>query len=68
MSFEFVDGGLLLRGWAFAALLQLGFYLVMLRTRNAGLVDVGWALSLGLLGPGYSLVEDGDPTRRAALA
>lgn len=67
MSWTFVDPVPLLMGWAFAAALQLGLYLRMLRTRNAGLVDVGWALSLGLLGPGLALLYDGDPWRRLAL-
>ena len=41
--------GLLLWGTAGACLLQLGLWAWHLRSRNAGWVDVGWALSLGLL-------------------
>ena len=51
-----------------AALLQLVLYLVMLRTRNAGIVDAGWATSIGLMGVGFALVYDGDPWRRGLLA
>lgn len=51
-----------------AALLQLALYLVMLRTRNAGIVDAGWAASLGLMAVGYALAYDGDPWRRGLLA
>jgi steroid 5-alpha reductase family enzyme len=40
---------LLLWGTLGACLLQLGLWAWHLRTRNAGWVDVGWALSLGLL-------------------
>ena len=36
---------LVLGAWAIAAALQLVLWLVQLRTRNAGIVDVGWALS-----------------------
>ena len=34
---------LLLAGWGVAAALQLGLWTIQLRTRNAGIVDVGWA-------------------------
>ncbi|HWO19237.1 MAG TPA: DUF1295 domain-containing protein [Kofleriaceae bacterium] len=35
--------------WAVAAALQLGLWLVQQRTRNAGIVDVGWAASFALV-------------------
>jgi steroid 5-alpha reductase family enzyme len=35
--------------WALAATLQLVLWLVQQRTRNAGIVDVGWALSFALV-------------------
>jgi len=38
---------------------RLLLWLVQLRTRNAGLVDVGWAASLGGLGVLYALVASG---------
>ena len=36
---------LILRAWLLAAGLQLGLWLVQQRTKNAGIVDVGWAIS-----------------------
>ena len=35
--------------WALAAGLQLGLWIVQQRTKNAGIVDVGWALSFALV-------------------
>ncbi|MCE9573585.1 MAG: DUF1295 domain-containing protein [Deltaproteobacteria bacterium] len=35
--------------WGTAAALQLGLWLVSLRTRNAGIVDVGWAGSFAIV-------------------
>ncbi len=35
--------------WALAAALQLALWLVQQRTRNAGIVDVGWAASFALV-------------------
>jgi steroid 5-alpha reductase family enzyme len=35
--------------WALAAGLQLALWLVQQRTRNAGIVDVGWALAFALI-------------------
>ncbi|MBV8757257.1 MAG: DUF1295 domain-containing protein [Deltaproteobacteria bacterium] len=40
---------LLLEGWAVCATTQLLLWLVALRTRNAGIVDVGWALTFALV-------------------
>jgi len=37
------------QAWAIAAALQLALWLVQQRTRNAGIVDVGWALSFALV-------------------
>jgi steroid 5-alpha reductase family enzyme len=58
---------LLLGAWAAAAALQLGAWLVQLRTRNAGIVDAMWASSIGLIGLGYALFADGDPLRRLLI-
>lgn len=58
----------LVAAFALAAALQFALWLVMLRTRNAGIVDAGWATSLGLMAVGYALVYDGDPWRRLLLA
>jgi steroid 5-alpha reductase family enzyme len=35
--------------WALAAALQLALWLVQRRTRNAGIVDIGWAISFALV-------------------
>jgi steroid 5-alpha reductase family enzyme len=40
---------LLLEGWAVCAAVQALLWLVSLRTRNAGIVDVGWALTFTLV-------------------
>jgi len=40
---------LLLEGWAVCATAQLLLWLVQLRTQNAGIVDVGWALTFALV-------------------
>ena len=39
----------LAEAWALAAALQLVLWLVQQRTRNAGIVDVGWAVSFALV-------------------
>ncbi len=39
----------LAEAWALAATLQLVLWLVQQRTKNAGIVDVGWALSFSLV-------------------
>jgi steroid 5-alpha reductase family enzyme len=58
---------LLLAGWAIAALLMLILWLISLRTRNAAIVDFGWAAGLALIGLLYGLWGGGDPTRRALV-
>ena len=40
---------LLLEGWAVCATAQLLLWLVQQRTKNAGIVDVGWALTFALV-------------------
>jgi len=40
---------LLLTGWAVCATAQLVLWLVQQRTKNAGIVDVGWALTFALV-------------------
>jgi len=40
--------------WAVAAGLQLVLWLVQQRTRNAGIVDVGWALAFTLVVVGFA--------------
>jgi len=49
---------LLLYAWAAAAGLQLSSWLVSLRTRNAGIVDVGWAASFTVCVAIFCAVSD----------
>ena len=54
--------------WLFTALLMSGLWLVQRRTGNAGIVDVGWAFSLGLSAIFLALWMDGDAVRRCLVA
>lgn len=47
--------------------LMLGLWLVQVRTRDAGVVDAGWALLLGLAAIFAGLTGAGDETRRAII-
>ena len=58
---------LLLWGTLGACLLQLGLWAWHLRTRNAGWVDVGWALSLGLLALLCAVQGTGHPAVRGLV-
>lgn len=49
---------LLAIAWGTAATLQLGLWLVSLRTRNAGIVDVGWAGSFALVVGAFAMCGD----------
>ena len=55
-------------GWALAATLMLAFWLWHLRIRNAGVVDVGWALSLTTVATLYALAGPGYGPRRWLMA
>ena len=58
----------LLWGWLGAALGMLLLWLLQLRTRNAGIVDVGWTLALGGLAISFALVsQEGWGWRRAIV-
>lgn len=57
-----------LLGWALAATLLFGLYLVQRRTRDATAVDAGWAVSLVLLAVLYAVAAPGDPAHRALIA
>ncbi len=48
--------------------LMLALWLLQRRTRDAGVVDVGWAASLASAAIFISLTSPGDPLRRALLA
>jgi len=51
-------------GWAVLAVVFAVLWTVQLRTRNATSVDAAWAASIAVLGVGFALWSDGDPTRR----
>ena len=57
----------LLLGWLALIVLFAGLWAVQRRTRDASLVDVGWAASLGLLALLCAAVLDGEPARRALV-
>jgi steroid 5-alpha reductase family enzyme len=59
---------LALVGWAGAAVLMTLLWVWHLRLRNAGLVDVGWAVSVSGLALFYGVFGAGDPRRRALMA
>ena len=51
-----------------ALLLMLALWIVHLKTGDAGLVDFGWSLGLGLVAIYYSVSSEGYPPRRFMLA
>ena len=55
-------------GLAGAVLLMAALWGVERRTRNAGVVDAGWAAALGAMAVGYALAADGWGPRRALVA
>ena len=59
---------LLLTGALGVALMMLALWLIQLRTRNAAIVDAGWAGGLAGLAVFYAAASDGDPIRRALVA
>ena len=54
--------------WGFAAAGMALLWVVQRVRRDAGIVDVGWAVGVGLSALFYSVAADGDPTRRTVLA
>jgi steroid 5-alpha reductase family enzyme len=56
-----------LEAWAIAATLMLVLWAVQQRTRDAGVVDVGWAAGLGILGVFHAALSDAPPGRRVLV-
>jgi len=54
-------------GWTFVAALMLLLWVVQRATRDAGIVDVGWAASLGILAIWYAATLEGPMPRRAVV-
>lgn len=54
-------------GWLGAIVVMIGLWLTQLRTRNAGIVDVGWAAVTGGLAVWHTAGGDGIPERRAVV-
>ena len=59
---------LFLLGWAVVAALQAALYLRQRRTRDATLVDAGWAFSLALLAVLYAVLAPGAVEHRVLVA
>ena len=51
-------------GWGAAATVMLVLWLVQLRTRDAGVVDFGWALCIGGLAVAFAATATGTPPQR----
>lgn len=60
--------GLALGGTCAASAAMAVLWLVQRRTRNAGIVDAGWALTVGVLAVAYAVLAHGWPGRRLAIA
>ncbi len=58
----------LLIGAAFASLLMIGLWFRQRATKNAGVVDVGWAGAIGVLGVFFAIAGDGYLPRRVLAA
>lgn len=63
-----IQFGSVLWAWLGLALFFAALWIVAVRETDAGWVDFGWSLSLGLVVLGYAFVAPGDPWRRVLLA
>ena len=57
-----------LAGFLIVSILMIGLWFVQRRTHNAGIVDAGWAASIGLLAVFFVLTSDGYLWRRILVA
>lgn len=55
-------------GFAAVSLLMFALWIRQRKTNNAGIVDVGWAFSIAVLGVSYAIFSDGFAPRRALAA
>ncbi len=59
---------LALIGLAIVSALMFVLWLIQLRTKNAGIVDIGWTFSIGILAVLYAALGDGSAVHRWVLA
>ena len=59
---------LVLLGWAIISALMFVLWLIQLRTKNAGIVDIGWTFSIGILAILYAALGTGSAVHRWTLA
>lgn len=59
---------MVLIGWAIVSALMFVLWLIQLRTKNAGIVDVGWTLSVAILAILYAALGKGSAVHRWVLA
>jgi steroid 5-alpha reductase family enzyme len=59
---------LILSGWFIAAVVMTALWFRQRRTNNAGIVDVGWAATIGSLAVLYAIFSDADIARRIFVA
>jgi steroid 5-alpha reductase family enzyme len=55
-------------GWLIVSAMMTALWLLQRKTRNAGVVDVGWAAGIGILGAFYAATSDGYAPRRILVA
>ncbi|UCG32121.1 MAG: DUF1295 domain-containing protein [Phycisphaerales bacterium] len=68
MTMSLNPGTQLLLGWLIVTLTMTALWLIQRTTRNAGVVDVGWAAGIGVLGVLFTATADGWPSRRILVS